>query len=375
MSGLNVNVDFIGPEGGSGEVAARFQTNGSRLNIGAMRPYVGKDGRIYMTIYTGGNPKKKDSYQTIQVNAKGTLRRDEWRQLDEAVLGIAENRLTGVQDLISKGLTFNLGNAMGTTVLEYHDISDALEAELTMDAVTRTKNDRQEFNSVFLPIPIIHTDYEINQRVLENSRRLGNPLDTTMAERAARKILEKREQMLFTDTKYGFGGGTIYSFLNFPDRITPGGTGDKNITNISDWSADVVTGEDIVQEILEMKQKSINTNFYGPWALYIPTNFETKFDEDYSDAKGSNTIRERVMNINGLQDIVVVDTLPDSEVIFVQLSTDVIRIVQGLALQNIQWQAEGGFVNKFKVISIQVPQIRSDQEGKTGLIHNKVAST
>lgn len=368
-----VNIDFLGNEGGQGELAA--QMHGSRLNIGAMRPFIGQDGKPYITAYKGGNPKKADSYKTIQVNAKGTLRRDEWKQLDEAVMMIAENRLTGVQDLINRGLTFNLGNAMGTTVLEYHDISDALEAELSMDAVTRSQGDRQEFNTVYLPIPIIHTDYEINQRVLENSRRLGNPLDTTMAERATRKILEKREQMLFTDTDYSFGGGTIYSFLNHPDRIYPSGSGSKAITNISDWSSDAVAGEDIVQEVLEMKQKSIDHSFYGPWVMYVPTNFETKLDEDYSSSKGDNTIRDRVMNINGLSDIVVVDTLPDSNVIFCQLTTDVVRIVQGLALQNIQWETEGGFVNKFKVISIQVPQIRSDQEGKTGLVHNSVAST
>lgn len=377
MSGSTVNMDFIGPNGGTGEIANYLQGQGNHLNVGAMRPFIGKDGKVYMTVYKGGNPSKPESYKNIQVNAKGTLRRDEWKRLDEAVLGIAETRLTGVQDLINRGLTYNLGNAMATTVLEYHDVSDALEAELSMDAVSRGQNDKQEFKTVYLPIPIIHADYEINQRTLAASRNLGNPLDTTMAERAARKILEMREKMLYTDTDYSYGGGTIYSFLNHPDRIHPGGSADKNkdIDPISDWSADAVSGEEIVEDVLAMKQRSIENNHYGPWVLNIPTNFETKLDEDYSSSKGSNTIRERILAINGIQDIVVVDTLPSSNVILVQTTTDVIRIVQGMALQNVQWETEGGFVNKFKVLSIQVPQIRSDQEGKTGLVHNQVVST
>lgn len=369
-----VEVDVMTPDGGKGKLASQIQANG-RLNIGTRRPWIGKDGKVYMTIYKGGPQDKASSYKTLQVNDKGTLRRDEWKRLDEAVLQIAENRITGVQYFIDRGLTFNLGNAMGTTVLEYHDISDALEAQLSMDGVTRGKGDRQEYDSVYLPIPIIHADYEINQRVLANSRNLGNPLDTTMAERATRKVLEKREDMLFTDTNYKYGAGTIYSLTNHPDRIHPGGSGSKSISNISDWSSNAVAGEDIVDEVLEMKQKSIDHNFYGPWVLMIPTNFETKMDEDYSSSKGDNTIRDRVMNINNIEDVRVVDTLPDDNVVLVQLTTDVIRIVQGMGIQNIQWESDGGFVNKFKTLSIQVPQIRSDQESKTGLVHNKVAGT
>lgn len=363
---FEANIDLVGPNGGRGEVASQLQANDG-LNIGAMRPYIGKNGQTLVTVYQGGNPKKASSWKTLQVNDKGTLRRDEWRALDESLLGIAETRLTGTQHLINSGLTYTLGNAMGTTVLEYHDVGDAMVAELSMDAVTRTKNDRQEFSSKFLPIPIIHVDYQINQRALVASRNLGNPLDTSSAERAGRRVMEKQEDLLFTDTDYKYGAGTIYSFLNFPNRIQK--------TDLTDWSSPAVTGGDIVDDVLEMKQDSIDKKHYGPFTLFIPTNFETKLDEDYSDSKGNNTIRERVLAINGIDDIIVVDQLPDSNVILVQKTTDVVRIVQGLALQNIQWQTEGGFVNKFKVISIQVPQIRADQNGNTGLVHATVSAT
>lgn len=370
----DVNIDLVGKDGGRGAFA--HQLSSGRLDVGKMRPFVGKDGKTYVTAYQGGNPKKPEAWKTLQVNAPGTLRRDEWIQLDEALLGIAEQRLTGTNHLIGAGLTFTLGNAMGTTVLEYHNVGDALVAELSMDAVTRTKGDRQEFDSVFLPIPIIHVDWEINQRALENSRRLGNPLDTSMTERAGRKVMEKQEEMLFTipEKEFSYGGGTIYSFLNFPQRIHPGGTDAQAIDNISDWASPSVSGEEIVTEVLEMKQASIRNHFYGPWDLFIPTNFETKLDEDYSDAKGTNTIRERILQISNVENIVVVDKLPESNVVFVQRSTDVVRIVQGLALQNLQDQTEFGFVNKFKTLSIQVPQIRADQNGRTGLVHNFVAA-
>jgi uncharacterized linocin/CFP29 family protein len=354
-------IDFVGNGQTSGEVAGQLQANG--LNIAQMRPFWGKTNKgVYtpqISVYKGsGDRTKPENYRNIQTNA-ATLRRDEWKQLDEALLPIMETRLVGVQDLISRGLVFNLGNAMGTTVLEYHDISDAMEADLTMDGVTRSKGDRPVFNTNYLPIPIIHADYEINARALEASRKLGNPLDVTSAERAGRKVAEKVETMLFTDTDYSFGGGTIYSYLNYPDINT--------VTLGTNWDASGKTGAQIVEDVRDMKQASIEARYYGPWVVYIPTNYETKMDEDYSSSKGSNTIRERILQIAGITDVKVVDKLPDDNVLLVQMTSDVVRLVQGLPLTNVEWMTEGKFVHKYKVLSIQVPQIRSDQEGHCGI--------
>ena len=65
------------------------------------------------------------------------LTREEWKCLDEALLKLAGERLGGVQDLIDD-------------------------------------------------------EYKINPNVLHGACTLGKPLDCTLAERAARKILEKR---------------------------------------------------------------------------------------------------------------------------------------------------------------------------------------
>ncbi len=354
---LEANVDMINKGQGNGHVASLL-LNG-RLDPGALRPYIGKDGRAYIAVFTGGDPKKPENYKA-QMVTHGTLRRDEWKQLDEAVLQIAETRLNGVSDLISRGLTYNLGNAMGTTVLEYHDISDALEADLTMDGVTRSKGDRQDFGTKYLPIPIIHVDYEINARVLAASRNMGNPLDTTMAERAARKVSEKLESMLFTNTNYAFGGGTIYSYVNYPHR--------NKINLVKDW-ATTATGAEIVEYVRQMKQESIDNLHYGPWVLYVPTGYETKLDMDYDTTTPGITIRERILKIAGITDIKVIDTLTAANVLLVQMTPDVVRLVRGMGIQNVEWGTEGNFITKYKVLTIQVPQIRSDYNNKCGIVH------
>lgn len=360
----NVYMDFIGHGTSQGELAAQFQNN--QLNPSKLRPYLALDNEgvlgSYMSVFKGGDPKKPENYNTIKVNTEAVLRREEWQALDAAILGVAEQRLTGFNDLINRGLVYNLGNAMGTTVLESHTVSDAMEAEMTMDGVSRSKGDRPVFGTTYLPIPIIHVDYEINARVLQASRTMGNPLDTVSAERAARKVAEKLEDMLFTSTTYSFGGGTIYSLLNFPHRNLVA------LSTYGSWKS--ASAANILASVIAMKQKSMDSYFYGPWVLYIPATYETILDEDY-DTSGTSTqtIRERILKISGITDIKVIDRLADDNVLLVQTTTDVVRIVRGMGLTNVQWGTEGNFVNKYKVLTIQVPQIRADHNNRTGIVH------
>lgn len=353
----DVKVDLMNNGHVSGEVAARLLTN-SQTDPGIMRPYIGDDGKAYISIYKGGDRNKPESYSKVQVNS-ATLMKDEWKQLDQAVIPVAESRLRGVNSLIAKGLVYNLGNGMGTTVLESQEQSDAFEAELSMDGVRRGQGDRVEFTTTYLPIPIIHVDYEINARVLDVSRRLGNPLDTTQAERAARKVADKLEQMLFSNTRFNFGGGSIFSFLNYPHRETA--------TLTIDWVN--ATGEQIVADVMRMKQASMDNHHYGPWFLYVPSGYELVLDEDYSAGKGENTVRERIMKIAGIENIIVVDSLVIGNVVLAQATSDVVRIVRGLPIQNIHWSTEGNMVHKYKVLTIQVPQIRSDYNNRCGIVH------
>jgi len=356
-----VSIDFIGQGGTQGQVAGMLAGGG--INANAMRPYIGKDGKAYITTYKGGDPKNPANYVATPIQANATLRKDEWVRLDEAVLGIAEQRLGGVQDLVDKGLVYDIGNGMGSTVLEYHDVSDALSAELTMDGVTRAPGDRPNFTAKYLPLPIIHADYELNARALAASRNLGQPLDTTLAERAARKVNEKLESMLFTDTTYAFGGGSIYSYLNFPYRNK------KNLQ--ASWATQSDAGK-IVGDVLNMKQLSIAAHHYGPWMLYIPTGYETKLDNDYDSTRG-NTIRARIEAISGIQGVKVIDTLPADTVLLVQMTSDVVRLVRGMGIQNVEWATQGGMITKYKVMTIQVPQIRADQENHCGIVQGGIS--
>ena len=365
-----MSVDLLFNGQGQGSVAQEVLANGGRLNVGTMKPFIGRDGQSYIQVFKGGDPRKPENYQVSKLNDNtAVLRRDEWKTLDETVLRVAEERLNGVSDLVSAGLVYNIGNGMGSTVLEWHDVSDALTAEATMDGISRAKNDRQVYQTNYLPLPIIHADYEINSRVLAASRSLGQALDVGMAERAARKVNLLLEQMLFTNVTYAWGAtddrsrNSIYSYLNHPDRnlIT--------LATYGQWNASAATGASILASVIAMKQASLDDHFFGPWKLYIPPGYETVLDTDYDTTTPGTTIRERIMKISGITGITVVDTLTAHNVLLVQMTSDVVRLVRGMGLQNVSWKSEGNFITNYKVMTIQVPQIRSDQEGQCGLVH------
>jgi len=316
------------------------------------------NGKVYASVAqalsaNGMNPN------SLRTNA--TLRKDEWKQFDEAIITVAQNRLVGVADLMSRGLVFNIANGLGTTVLEYEDVSDIEAAQVSMDAVTRGDGDRVEFDINYLPLPITHKDFQINIRVLEASRKLGNPLDTTMAELAARKVAEKNEEYLFQGaSSYAFGGGTIYGYVDAPN-LNP-------VTLSEDWDASSCTGEDILDDVRAMKQASIDAMHYGPWVLYIPTAYETVLDDDFK-AASDKTVRQRILEIAGVDSVTVADKLAANKVLLVQMTSDVVRMVQGLPLTTVEWQTQGNMVFHFKVMNILVPQVRFDQEGNSGITH------
>jgi len=289
-----------------------------------------------------------------------TLRKDEWKHFDEAVVKISQQRLVGVNDLISRGLFLNIENGLGTTVLQFETESDIEPAEINMTGSSRGANDRPTWDIGSLPLPIVHKGFQLNIRVLNASRKVGQPLDTTLAQMAARKVAEKIEEILFVGAStYTFGGGTLYGYVDHPQA--------NSVTLSINWDASSKTGALILADVIAMKQASITDRHYGPWVLYVPTAYETVLDEDYSTSYPNVTIRDRIKQIGGIVDVKVIDLLTANTVLLVEMQPETARMVIGLQPTTLQWDTEGGMVNHFKVMAIMVPQIRADQDDRSGI--------
>lgn len=302
-----------------------------------------------------------NNFNVNSLRTNSVLRNDEWKDIDDVVLKIAQERLVGVKDLMRMGLTRTIPNGLGKTVLEYEDVSGMEAAQLSMAGVTKGRNDRVEYSLKAIPLPLIHVDFQLNIRALEASRNRGESLDTTQAELASRNVAEKAEEILFTGaSSFTYGGGTLYGYMDQPNRNT--------VTLATNWDASAATGTTILNDVLAMKQASIGAKHYGPWMLYIPTAYETVLDDEFK-SNSDRSVRERIMAIQGITGISVVDKLTANNVLLVQMTSDVVRLIEGLNITTVEWDEQGGMIHQFKVMAIWVPQIRADQDGNSGLTH------
>ncbi|MHC5035410.1 MAG: major capsid protein [Planctomycetota bacterium] len=299
--------------------------------------------------------------RTDCLRTNATLRHEEWMQLDQTVVQAATQRLRTVRRLTGRGLTFNIaGDGLATTVLAYEKISDMGTAQISMDGVTPGPKDRPLYTIGYLPLPIIHCDFSFNARVLAASRKLGVPLDTSAAAAAARKVAEKIEEMtLIGASAYEFGGGVIYGM--FDSNFTARNTGSLT-ANWDDSAADPLA------DVIGMKQKLIDAYHYGPYGVWIPTNFETALDSDFK-AASDKSVRQRLSEVEGVEFVEVADKLTADNVGMASLTEDVIRMVVGMDVQTVEWDDEGGLVTNYKVMAIIVPQVRTDYAGRCGIVH------
>ena len=251
---------------------------------------------------------------------------------------------------------------MGKTVLEHETQSDINDAILSMDGLNQGRADRPEYNLVSLPLPIVHKDFHFSARQIATSRNSSTPLDTSMAELAARKVAEMVEKLLLgVAASYSFGGGTVYGYTNYPNRLT------KSLTASTGTNHEVT-----VREVLQMKQQAYGAFHYGPYFCYCSPGWDEFMDDDYSVNKGANTLRDRIAQIEGVDRPVTLDFLPDTTLLLVQKTTNVVRAVTGMNIQTIQWPTQGGMQLNYKVMGILVPELRADHYNKTGIVHGSV---
>jgi hypothetical protein len=345
-------MDLIMNGQAQGSVASRLLNNG--FDVGLMRPFIGKDGREYMTTFNAetGKPETR-----LVGNAGATLRFQEWKQIDDAVVMSARRQMRVVADIRGAGLTYGIPNGMGRTVLVTQSMTDITDATISMDPALTGENDRPEFDLVNLPLPVVHKDFSFNARQIATSRNNGTPIDVSMAELAAKRVAEEIEKLtLGVLPTYTYGGGTIYGMTNFPPRIT------QNIMAPTDsgW-----TPQRTVADILSMRQSSINRFYYGPWMIYNAPDWDQYLDEDYFHIDASvgtqQTLRERILKIQGVQDIRTAHFLGNGifDMIMIQMTSDVVRMVMGMDITTLQWETLGGLQINFKVMGIIVPQFRS----------------
>jgi len=349
---MKVDMNGLSLKGLSGSSRDLLMAN--NFDPSVLRPYLADNGRSYINVMEDGKLKARPLN-----NVAATLRKDDWIMLDTAIVKAAKSRLNFVQDLRGSGLTFSIPGGMGKTVLQTESESDVNDATISMDALRDAPDDRPEYDLVNLPLPITHKDFTISLRQLAASRQGGSPFDVSMGELAARKVAEQVEKLaLGTASTYTYGGGTIYGARNFTSTLT------KVMTSpaTSAW-----TGGTLINELLAARKQLTDAYHYGPYNIYCSPAWDQYLDNDFK-TNSDKTLRNRILEIQSFNSVTTVDSLENYDILIIQMTSDVVRMVIGMEITTLQWETVGGLQQNFKVMCIMVPQVRADFNGNAGLL-------
>lgn len=352
-----------------GSIPSRLLDNG--FDPGAFRPFAvgqGRNRKSYMSVCNGQFDPKRNAYGRSNVrigNTEGILTQLEWKIIDRAIRRAAQPRLKAFADLRAAN-SLTIPNGMGKTMLETTMMGDITGAQINMDGLTVVDQDRIHFDTDGVPLPIISKNFSISLRQLMISRNGSVPLDTTLATMAGRKVAEEVEKLTigFGDG-YAFGGKAVYGYKNFPGRQTK----EVGLPTDSTWKPKTLVGE-----IIEMIVMMQNQGFYGPYQIYFGRGWTKWMEEDYSDVKGTNTLRQRVQAITGVSGMDTLDYLDEYDIIMVQMTEDVARAIIGMDITTLQWEQEGGLELKLKVMAIMLPHLQGDFYGDCGIIQATAVS-
>lgn len=296
-------------------------------------------------------------FKVNNLRTNDILRKDEWIDLDANVVEVAREQLIATGDLMSRGLTYSLPNALGKTKHEWQTMSDIGDAEISMSGLSDTRTENLEFDTQSLPLPIIHKDFHIDVRRLNASREQGESLDVLQARMAAKVVSEKIESLIFNGSNIAGTSNKIYGYFTAPQR----NTGSTTV----DWN--VATGAQILADVLAMIDAAEADLMFGPYILYVSRAAYNHMGDDYK-AESDITILERLKKIAALVDIRPSHLVTNNRAVLVQMTSEVVDIIDGIQPTIVEWSSHGGMLLNFKVLAIMIPRIRNDFENRSGIV-------
>jgi hypothetical protein len=137
------------------------------------------------------------------------------------------------------------------------------------------------------------------------------------------------------------------------------------------WTLATAVGSTIFAETEAMITKEQADLKFGPYVMVVGTQVGNVLDADYTSGQAgqsiSITIRERLLKIPTIKDIIVADMMPATKVALIQMTPDVIQMVVGQAPTVISWTSLNGFIFYNLVMAIMVPWVKSDASGNSGI--------
>lgn len=307
-----------------------------------------------------------------RVAAMATLPRDAGMQIDTEAIAAGSQRLSVVANLLSQGLKYSLPDWIPVLDIYSEATGQAGNAKRSMHIGRRSERAVPERSGVHMPVFATWEPFSFGIRELLASQRAKAPLDTTMVGEAVRNCNELFEaQALYGAPDITVQGSPVYGLLTEPNI--------NLYTNGSNETWLLHDGQEILDDVLGMIQMANDNRKYGPFTIAVGSQIGLKLQNNFSTLYPNLTIQGRLEQIdtgsgNRLK-FVTGDMIPVGATIMYQATTNVVRVVYGQAPTPVSWSDPSGGSVEFLVIGCIITQVRSDQDGNSGVVVGTASGT
>lgn len=310
---------------------------------------------------SGYDPLLRINEQRVKINA--SLTDDQHKRYESAMIRLAQKRMRMTEILRGRGLTADLGG-IGTILSIWYKYGELTAAKVSMDGRVQPELAELDKTSEGVPVPIFAKNWYLPRRYLNTTgqNNTGGEDEAVRLTRAAtRSVSESFENGLWNGhpsiTVAGNSPMGLHTYAN------------RNTTTLT--AAWTNTGSrDPVADILAMVNVLSHTdNRMPPYGVFVPSNYATVLQEDYSTAKGDRTFKERILAIDEIDFVEVIPYQPASTVTMVELDPETLDIGFCQDLINVQWDSPTGMDVNFYVWMCAVLRLKSDQSGSCGICH------
>jgi uncharacterized linocin/CFP29 family protein len=313
-----------------------------------------------------------EGLSVASLRAMSPLPEDAQRIIDRTVIEVGLDRLTITQDLISRGLTWNLPNPLSVMEIQWEVTGRSGFAQRTMNPAARGEFQLPPRENRRVPVYLTTDDFSLGIRTLLASRRVGTPLDTTMVSHATRNVNEAIEDSVLNGVpEIQISGNGVYGLLTAPYAHH------YTFKDGEAWTATGHDGQDILDDFLGMVQALMAQKRYGPYLMYVPTAYGFELQQDFK-ANTTGSVLQRILAINDasapgspLVTIKVADQMPADTIVMFQATSDVIDLVMGQTPTVVPWTSIDGFTLFWMVMAIVIPRVKSDLENVSGILIGK----
>lgn len=285
------------------------------------------------------------------------------QEIDGQVLQVGLERLTIVRDFLSAGLIKSIPDWLGVMSLYWESVGKQGGARRTMIPNARGENSRADRIGTRLPIFCTVDDFELNARELMASQRANQPLDVSEAAASTRRVNEAVEDQAINGWGINVSGNSAPGLLNAP------GANNYIYKGATAWDDPSKVGGDIMSDVKGMMTLLNNAKRYGPYNLYIPTNYGIALIDDYK-TYGTTSILGRLQQIQAggrnLQ-IEVADLLPVNRTAMVQMTSDVADVVVGQEPTELSWEDNSGWERTSVILACMIFRPKADAAGNSGI--------